>query len=64
MSDPNDYPSNDYPLADYPVPPSQEPFGVHRDDYFDDPSGAFRQEYDSTDIVIPPPADPPVYWDR
>jgi hypothetical protein len=59
----SDYPSADYPAADYPVMPSQEPFGVHRDDYFYDPQGVNRGEYDRTDIVVPPDP-PPVFWER
>lgn len=55
--------STDYPTPDYPVLPSQEPVGTYRDDYYYDPRGVYRQEYDPTGIVVPQP-DPTTWWER
>ena len=56
-------PTDDYPANDWPTQPSQEPIGVHRDDYYSDPNGVYRNEYDRTDIVVPEP-DTTTWWDR
>jgi hypothetical protein len=57
------YEPDEYPTNDYPTPASQEPYGVHRDDYNYDPNGVYRQEYDRTDIMVPEP-DTTTWWDR